>query len=125
MPLFWRKYITNARDGGLLTRQGRIDFACLIAPFAVVAAGLCAYNYARFGSFTNFGANYNLTMNDMTQRGMQLARVAPAFFAFFLQPANMTGVFPFINPVVFETTYLGQTIKEVTFGGVLATMPIY
>ena len=82
------------------------------------------YNYARFGSVTNFGANYNLTMNDMTQRGMQIARVLPALFAFFIQPPNVTGVFPFINPVIFETTYLGQTIKEVTFGGILVCLPV-
>ena len=82
------------------------------------------YNYARFGSVTNFGANYNLTMNDMTQRGMQVARVLPALFAFFIQPPNVTGVFPFINPVIFETTYLGQTIKEVTFGGILVCLPV-
>lgn len=63
-------------------------------------------------------------MNDMTQRGMQLARVLPALFAFFIQPPNVTGVFPFINPVIFETTYLGQTIKEVTFGGILVCLPV-
>ena len=60
----------------------------------------------------------------MTQRGMQLARVLPALFAFFIQPPNVTGVFPFINPVIFETTYLGQTIKEVTFGGILVCLPV-
>ena len=60
----------------------------------------------------------------MTQRGLQFARVLPALFAFFIQPPNVTGVFPFINPVIFETTYLGQTIKEVTFGGVLACLPV-
>lgn len=117
-------FITNAKTTGLLTKDGRMQFACLIVPFVVVAAGLMAYNYARFGSFTDFGANYNLTMNDMTQRGMQFARIMPAFFAYFLQPPNVTGVFPFVQPVVFATTYLGQTIKEVTFGGVFATMPI-
>ena len=63
-------------------------------------------------------------MNDMTQRGMQVARVLPALFAFFIQPPNVTGVFPFINPVIFETTYLGQTIKEVTFGGILVCLPV-
>lgn len=63
-------------------------------------------------------------MNDMTQRGIQVSRVLPAFFAFFIQPPNVTGVFPFINPVLFETTYLGQTIKEVTFGGVLPCLPV-
>ena len=83
-----------------------------------------AYNYARFGSLTDFGANYNLTVNDMTKRGMNVGRLAPAFFTYFLQPPCMTGVFPFLQPAPFETTYMGQTIKEVTFGGILACLPI-
>lgn len=124
MPLFYRKYITNSRTTGIFTKKGRLELLTLILPFVVVGLGLMWYNYARFGSVTNFGANYNLTMNDMTQRGLQLSRVFPAFFAFFLQPPNITGVFPFINPVVFATTYFGQTIKEVTFGGVLVCLPV-
>lgn len=124
LPLFWRKFITNARTEGLLTRSGKIQFLYMVAPFVVVGLSVAWYNYARFGSITNFGANYNLTMNDMTQRGIQISRVLPAFFAFFIQPPNVTGVFPFINPVLFETTYIGQTIKEVTFGGVLVCLPV-
>ena len=50
--------------------------------------------------------------------------MAPALFAYFLQPPSVTGVFPFLQPAPFETTYLGQTIKEVTFGGVLACLPV-
>lgn len=120
-PLFWRKYITKRT---ILTRKGAIEFACLMAPYIVVAAGLMLYNHARFGSFTDFGANYNLTVNDMTKRGWNIGRLAPALFAYFLQPPSMTGVFPFVQSAPFETTYLGQTIKEVTFGGVLACLPI-
>lgn len=120
-PLFWRPYITKRR---LFTTKGRKEFLCLIAPYIMVAAGIMAYNYARFGSFTDFGANYNLTVNDMTKRGMVFGRVAPAFFAYFLQPPDITGVFPFLNPAEFETTYMGQTIKEVTFGGIFACLPV-
>ena len=120
-PLFWRTYITERR---LATRRGIVEFACLAAPYVLVAAGIMAYNYARFGSLTDFGANYNLTVNDMTKRGMNVGRLAPAFFTYFLQPPCMTGVFPFLQPAPFETTYMGQTIKEVTFGGILACLPI-
>ena len=120
-PLFWRTYITERR---LATRRGIVEFACLAAPYVLVAAGIMAYNYARFGSLTDFGANYNLTVNDMTKRGMNVGRLAPAFFTYFLQPPCMTGVFPFLQPALFETTYMGQTIKEVTFGGILACLPI-
>ena len=120
-PLFWRPYVTERR---LFTRKGAAEFACLIAPYVVVAAGIMLYNKARFGSFTDFGANYNLTVNDMTKRGMNLGRLAPALFTYFLQPPSVTGVFPFLQAAPFESTYMGQTIKEVTFGGVLACLPV-
>ena len=32
-------------------------------------------------------------------------------------------MFPYIQAVNFDTTYMGQTIKEVTFGGVFACLP--
>ena len=120
-PLCWRAYITKRR---LLTPRGAREFACLIAPYLVVAAGLMAYNHARFGSFTDFGANYNLTVNDMTKRGWNIGRLAPALFAYFLQPPSATGVFPYLQPAPFDTTYMGQTIKEVTFGGIFACLPV-
>ncbi len=120
-PLFWRLYITERR---LFTPRGAREFACLVAPYVVVAVGLLGYNHARFGSPFDFGANYNLTVNDMTKRGMNVGRLAPALFAYFLQPPCASGVFPFIQPAPFDTTYLGQTIKEVTFGGILACLPV-
>lgn len=121
LPLFWRTYI---RDRRILTPAGMREMACLVAPYVIVAAGIMWYNYARFGSLTDFGANYNLTMNDMTKRGWVAGRLAPAFFSYFLQPPNICGVFPFIQPADFATTYMGQTIKEATFGGVFACLPV-
>ncbi len=120
-PLFWREFITNKH---ITTKQGMKEFICLIAPYAVVALGIMFYNRARFGSFTDFGANYNLTVNDMTQRGTNAGRFLPALFAYFLQTPSTTGVFPWIQPTVFDTTYMGQTIKEVTFGGIFDCLPV-
>lgn len=120
-PLFWRTYIKERR---LLTARGAREFACLAAPYLVVAAGLMWYNKARFGSPFDFGANYNLTVNDMTKRGVNVGRLAPALFAYFLQPPCATGVFPFIQAAPFDTTYMGQTIKEATFGGIFACLPL-
>ena len=59
------------------TVAGARQFACLIAPYIVVCAGIMWYNKARFGSLFDFGANYNLTVNDMTKRGMAVGRIAP------------------------------------------------
>ena len=120
-PLFWRMYIT---EGRIRTVAGARQFACLIAPYIVVCAGIMWYNKARFGSLFDFGANYNLTVNDMTKRGMAVGRIAPALFAYLFQTPATTGVFPYLQAVAFETTYLGQTVKEVTFGGIFAVLPI-
>lgn len=120
-PLFWREYITDRR---IVTKRGAIEFLCLIGPYIVTAAGIMLYNKARFGSFTDFGANYNLTVNDMTKRGWVLGRLAPAFFAYFIQPPNIVGTFPFVHPVDFSTTYMGQTVREATFGGIFACYPV-
>lgn len=120
-PLFWRRFITERH---LFSKRGALEFACLLAPYFVVAAGVMCYNHARFGSFFDFGANYNLTVNDMTQRGTNFGRFLPALFAYFLQPPTVSGVFPWIEAAPFDTTYLGQTIKEVTFGGILVCLPV-
>lgn len=120
-PLFWRPYI---KEGRIKSKKGVKEFLCLILPYILVAICLVLYNYARFGSFFDFGANYNLTMNDMTKRGWNLGRFAPAFFAYFIQPPNVVGVFPFLEPVNWATTYMGQTIKESTFGGIFACLPV-
>lgn len=120
-PIFWRYYITNKK---ILSKKGAKEFVCLIAPYIVVGVAIMLYNHARFGSFTDFGANYNLTVNDMTQRGWVFGRFAPAFFAYFIQAPNVSGVFPYLQPVVFATTYIGQTIKEATFGGIFACYPV-
>lgn len=119
-PLFWRRYISDRR---LLTAQGMREFICLLAPYVFVAVGIMWYNSVRFGSPFDFGANYNLTVNDMTKRGWDFGRLAPAFFAYFIQPPCVSGVFPYLQPAPFETTYLGQTVKEVTFGGLFACLP--
>ncbi len=120
-PLFWRTYISKRR---IRTREGALEFACLIAPYVLVIAGVMWYNVARFGSPLDFGSNYNLTTNDMTRRGMDLGRLAPALFAFFVQTPSTVGTFPFIEACSFDTTYMGQTVKEVTFGGVFACLPV-
>ncbi len=120
-PLFWRHYITK---GNIRTKRGALEFICLIAPYLIVGFGIMWYNAARFGSPFDFGSNYNLTTNDMTSRGWASGRLLPALFAFFLQTPATVGTFPYLQACSFDTTYMGQTIKEVTFGGVFACMPV-
>jgi hypothetical protein len=92
-------------------------------PYIIVAAGIMWYNYARFGSPIDFGANYNLTTNDMTSRGFVWERMGPAAFSYLLQLPKLTSAFPFIRNCDFDSTYMGVTIREATYGGLLSYSP--
>lgn len=107
-------------------RRSRITpgiVACTAAPLAVVAAGLMAYNAARFGSPFDFGANYNLTTNDMRQRPRSILMGLQGLFAYIFQPANISARFPYLLPSDAQTGYVGSMVTEPGFGGVFALAP--
>ena len=86
-------------------------------PYLVVAALLMYYNWARFGSPFDFGANYNLTTNDMTHRGFHLDRLPFGLFMYLFQPPSFSGRFPFMTATHISTGYQGTTIAETMYGG--------
>ena len=96
----------------------------VLVPFAVVAMGVCLYNYLRFGSFLDFGANYNLTTNDMIHRGFHLDRIPFGLFAYLLQPPVLGSQFPFLHSTYLDPSYQGVTISEPMFGGYFFLYPI-
>lgn len=98
--------------------------AALCIPFMLVGAAVMWYNYARFESPFDFGANYNLTSNDMTHRGFVPGRIGLGIFSYFLQPLQINAVFPFLHDFKCETSYQGLTLAEEMIGGVLWLYPL-
>ena len=95
----------------------------IILPMVIIAAPLMLYNYMRFGSAFDFGANYNLNFNDMRNRGWEIDRAFLGLAAFIFQPLHLKTEFPFTEPIYFNPSYLGFTLQEATLGGVLFTTP--
>lgn len=118
VPLFWRSVF---QERTLLSKKSIGATLCMVIPFAVVAAGLMYYNAARFGSPFDFGANYNLTTNDMTKRGFVAGRIPLGVFTYLFQPPAVNAVFPFATTISFATNYMGCTIREQLYGGLFAT----
>ena len=121
LPILWPRYITQRR---LCTRQGAGECAAFLLPVVLVAAGLMWYNAARFGSPFDFGANYNLTSNDMTRRGFAVGRVAPAVVSFLFGIPGVQTVFPYLTATKMQTNYFGLTITELYYGGAFACLPL-
>lgn len=116
IPLFWKIVIKDR----MLFSKTSIKHSCyFMLPFVIVAMGLMYYNYIRFGSVFDFGANYNLTTNDMTKRDFVLGRTPLGIFTYLFQPPAYSPRFPFISDVWFYTNYMGCTINEYLFGGVI------
>lgn len=88
------------------------------APYIVVAVGIMWYNYMRFGSVFDFGAAYNLTVDDMTHRGMNWNRVALGAYAYLIQPFTIDVRFPYVKHAKLNTSYMGYTSSENPMAGV-------
>ena len=111
------------KEKHIATKKGILNLVMLAIPFIVVAAGIMYYNYIRFGSPVDFGSGYNLTTNDVTKRGFDMGRTGLGIFTYLFQPPQFTGVFPYIKAVKIDTNYIGRTIYEFCFGGMITCLP--
>ncbi len=97
-------------------------------PVIFVAGLVMYYNYIRFGNIMDFGANYNLTGNDMTHRGWNWDRIPTGIFYYLLQPCILFANYPFIIDATKVgkrlSGYLGITTFEQIYGGLFSTRPI-
>lgn len=120
-PIFWNKIFKERK---LFSKKSIVETLLAIFPFIIVAIFLMYYNKVRFGSIFDFGANYNITGNDMTRRGFKIDRIGLGIFSYLLQPVNIKATFPFLTRTIFTTNYMGTTISEPMFGGLLVANPV-
>lgn len=118
IPIFYDEIFKKRT---LFSKKGFGNTLIIILAYLVVAIPLMYYNYVRFDSVFDFGANYNLTSNDMTKRGFVLGRLPLGIFSYLFYPVAYTNYFPFMNASNIETSYLGLTISEPFFGGLFKT----
>lgn len=121
IPLFWD---TVFKKRELFSKKSIGHSLAFVLPYIAAATVVMCYNKARFGSVFDFGANYNLTTNDMTRRGFVLGRVPLGLFCYMLQPPVICARFPFLTGANLSNNYMGVTITELMLGGIYATQPI-
>ncbi|MGN0527478.1 MAG: hypothetical protein ACI4IF_08580 [Acutalibacteraceae bacterium] len=121
LPIFWHHFFSEKH---ILKKEGIKELITLAVPFIIVALGLMYYNYIRFGSPIDFGSSYNLTTNDVTKRGFDFGRIGLGLFTYLFQTPSFTATFPFIKAVTVDTNYIGKTVYEYCFGGLLVSLPV-
>ena len=113
-PIFWKEIV---EERVFFSKKGLVNTMMVIVPFLIIGFAMMGYNYARFHSPFDFGANYNLTSNDMAHRGFVFDRFFLGIFCYLLEPINLTAKFPFMHAVSTANDYLGFTSAEPMFGG--------
>ena len=116
-PMFWPQ-ITKHRT--LFSRKGLGATIAALAPFFVVCIPVLYYNYVRFGSWTDFGAYYNLTGYDLTSHRGSPYQLLLGLFDQWFQPTSTMPRFPFITTV---DTALAMP-NEPSLGGYFAVFPV-
>lgn len=107
-------------NGGM--HRGRAIVAALV-PFCAVVGLLLTYNAVRFGSPLDFGANYNLTTNDMTHRPASVELAISSLYYYYLQPPAVDLSFPFVHSTVVSFNYAGKMVVEAMYGGICLCAP--
>jgi len=115
IPIFLRTLKAEKRASGAVRA-----FAAFALPYIAVAAGVMYYNAIRFGSPFDFGANYNLTTNNMPLRGWKLSRLPDGFFDYLFRLPSVSLKFPYVQAAPATGTYMGMSVRETMFGGAFA-----
>lgn len=128
--LYWQSVFTDRELLSINSKlsdekyRGLKNTIAFCAPYIIVGVLIMIYNAARFSSPFDFGASYNLTTSDMTQRGFALDRWGLGFFEYLFRPPSISGTFPYLSSSTPSTSYIGFTSREGMFGGIFATYPV-
>lgn len=93
-PLFI-EFIFKIRKDTL--KDGLLTVASFALPLMAGAAAVMWYNYARFGSPLDFGANYQLTVSDVSLNTIDFKYLFSSVFSYFLCPMWQAEAKPFIE----------------------------
>ncbi len=78
-------------------KDGLMTVASFALPLIAGAIAVMWYNNARFGSPLDFGANYQLTVSDVSLNTIDFKYLFSSFFSYFLCPMWSSEVFPYIE----------------------------
>ncbi len=83
------------------------------------------YNAERFGSPFDFGAAYQLTVCDVTQKSLDLTDIPAAIYLYFFTPIDISADFPFISIQQLHFSNFGHYSYTDSIFGAFCFLPIF
>lgn len=120
LPLIIKIFINNIK----LKKNINKSVLAICVPYAVVGGLLMYYNYIRFGSIFEFGASYQLTINDMSNLRNRFMVIGMGIVCNLFSIPNFIPVFPYIYNHNNLVTFYGHYYIENMVGGLFILVPI-
>lgn len=108
-------------DSGLSWKQKSMDALPFLIPVVIGAAGICWFNYVRFGSPLEFGTSYQLTEGDIRYNKLTLSfhHFKAMLYHYFAEPLVWKEFFPFLEPSATFCFDFGNFIYQESSAGLL------
>ncbi len=81
--------------------------AAVAIPYTIIGMFIMFYNYIRFENPLEFGAQYQLTSNDMGKLGYRISTIPIGLWHYLWNPFQIDATFPFIYPIDSTPLYVG------------------
>ena len=115
------KYIKNIKENKI--NLLKLILAVAI-PYITVGISLMYYNYIRFENVFDFGAKYQLTINNMMELGSRIFAIPTGIMANLFKVPNFVPYFPFITHSNDYLSFYGSYYIENLIGGLFMIAPI-
>lgn len=90
-------FLTLIRRRTLSPKEKAAAVSAFFVPLCIGAAGVMAYNAARFSSPFDFGTAYQLTVSDTSANTVRLSAFPAMLASYFCNPAGIGAEFPFLR----------------------------
>ena len=120
LPVFVKIFIKNFKE----KRNIGKSIASICIPYILIGSLLMYYNYIRFNSIFEFGASYQLTVNDMSNLKNRVMTIGTGIVCNLFGIPSFTSSFPFIETNQNVLPFYGYYYIEDMIGGLFILTPI-
>ncbi|KAB8295588.1 hypothetical protein [Bifidobacterium avesanii] len=124
-PIFWqdiKEILAGVRARTMGVAEIVKPVAAMALPALAVTLPLLWYNHWRFGSYLDFGNDYQMTVIDLTSYKAPLADLPLTLFYFLALPPRFIDVFPFL--AISPSPYVNWQYMEPSIGGIFFAIPV-
>ena len=124
VPYLWKEFYEGIKTFKENKKTIFKIVSVIAIPYLIVAIPLMWYNYARFGSAFEFGAKYQITINDMRNLESRIFAIPVGLLCNLFSIPNFITEFPFVENHNELVSFNGFYYIENMIGGLFILAPI-